>query len=70
MIVIVNGVEEERDCADLLALWEEHSAALDIESPTGFAIALNGRLVRRPQWRETTIQAGDRIEIVRAFAGG
>jgi sulfur carrier protein len=36
----------------------------------GFAVAVNGALVPRVRWPETTLQAGDKVEIVRAFAGG
>ena len=36
----------------------------------GFAIAVNGALVPRVRWTETALQAGDKVEIVRAFAGG
>lgn len=36
----------------------------------GFAVAVNGALVPRVRWPETALQAGDKVEIVRAFAGG
>ena len=36
----------------------------------GFAVAVNGALVPRVRWSETRLQAGDKVEIVRAFAGG
>jgi sulfur carrier protein len=36
----------------------------------GFAVAVNGSLVPRVRWPETRLQAGDKVEIVRAFAGG
>jgi sulfur carrier protein len=36
----------------------------------GFAVAVNGSLVPRVRWPETKLQAGDKVEIVRAFAGG
>ena len=36
----------------------------------GFAVAVNGALVPRVRWAETNLQAGDKVEIVRAFAGG
>ena len=70
MIVVVNGCEEERECANLEELWTQRCAELDIAGSAGFAMALNGRLVRRPQWGDTPISDGDRVEIVRAFAGG
>lgn len=70
MKIIMNGVEHDCDCASLLELWNAQAREQDIASPRGFAMALNGQLVRREQWPKTSISAGDRIEIVRAFAGG
>ena len=39
-------------------------------SRRGFAIALNGEVVKGQLWDETEINPGDRIEIIRAMAGG
>ena len=36
----------------------------------GIAIAKNDRVVRRAAFAEETVQDGDRIEIIRAVAGG
>jgi sulfur carrier protein len=36
----------------------------------GLAIALNGAVVPRARWAQTAIHAGDKVDIVRAFAGG
>ena len=36
----------------------------------GLAVALNGAVVPRRRWPETAISNGDRIEIVKPFAGG
>jgi len=74
MKININGVEQEFDCsaphASLQQIWEAHGREREIESARGFAIALNGRLVRRAQWPATPIAPGDRIEIVRALSGG
>ncbi|MDF2117483.1 sulfur carrier protein ThiS [Roseiarcaceae bacterium H3SJ34-1] len=74
MKININGIEQEFDCAasraSLQQIWEAHGREREIESARGFAIALNGRLVRRAQWPQTTIAPGDRIEIVRALSGG
>jgi sulfur carrier protein len=66
----VNG--EERDCAvgDLAALWRTETADLDLPTPKGFAIALNGAVIRRDAWAITALQDGDRVEIIRAMQGG
>jgi sulfur carrier protein len=36
----------------------------------GFAVAVNGTVVPRARWSETMLRAGDKVDIVRAFAGG
>ena len=43
---------------------------LNLASPKGYAIALNGGLVRRDKWQSTALVDGDRVEIVRAMQGG
>lgn len=42
---------------------------LSIE-PRGVAVAIDGEVVRRSEWTETTIEDGNAIEIVTAVAGG
>jgi sulfur carrier protein len=66
----VNG--EERDCAsaDLADLWRAETAELDLPTPKGFAIALNGAVVPRAAWPATALHDGDRVEIIRAMQGG
>ena len=70
MRLIVNG--EARDCApsDLADLWRAETAALEIATPKGFAIALNGAVVRRDAWAATALADGDRVEIIRVMQGG
>ena len=36
----------------------------------GIAVALNDAVVPRARWPETTLKAGDRVEIVRPIVGG
>jgi sulfur carrier protein len=70
MILIINGKERETASANLADFWHEEAAALDLASPKGYAIALNGAVVRKDRWQDTGLSAGDRIEIVRAIQGG
>jgi sulfur carrier protein len=42
---------------------------LDIE-PRGAAVAVNGEIVRRAEWTDTSLVDGDVVEIVSAAAGG
>ena len=66
MQIIVNG--EPRDCADgasVAKLLEEFAIPM-----AGTAVARNEVLVRRAQYADTTLQPGDRMEIIHAVAGG
>ncbi len=66
----VNGEERVSACRDLAELWRAETAALDLANPKGFAIALNGAVVRRDAWAQTVLSEGDRVEIIRAMQGG
>ena len=70
MRLSVNGEERVCACADLAALWRAETAELDLPDPKGFAIALNGEVVRRDAWAATALNDGDRVEIIRAMQGG
>jgi sulfur carrier protein len=63
----VNGVEAEvavTTIAELLALR-------GIDPKARFlAVALNGAVVRRADWPEAALAAGDDVEIVRPLQGG
>ena len=66
MKLIVNG--EERNVAEGLTvarLLEEMQVP-----EKGTAVARNDRVVKRAEQGGTRIEAGDRIEIIRAVAGG
>ncbi len=70
MILTVNGEPRESASANLAELWREETEDLNLDSPKGYAIALNGALVRKDKWQSTTLGDGDRVEIVRAMQGG
>jgi sulfur carrier protein len=63
----VNGETEPLTVATLAALLEEK--ALDT-SQRGIAVAVNGAIVPRGAWPQTTLRPGDSVEIVRARQGG
>jgi sulfur carrier protein len=63
----VNGEAEPLLVATLAALLEEK--AVDI-GQRGIAVALNGAIVPRAAWPQTTLRPGDSVEIVRARQGG
>ena len=63
----VNGQDELLEVATLAALLQEK--AVDT-GKRGIAVAVNGAIVPRTAWAQTTLRAGDRIEIVRVLQGG
>ena len=70
MQLTVNGALRETASDNLAELWRAETEHLDLESPKGYAIALNGALIRKDKWQSTALADGDRVEIVRAVQGG
>jgi sulfur carrier protein len=70
MRLSINGEERVTACRDLADLWRAETAELGLPNPKGFAVALNGALVRRDAWAATALNDGDRVEIIRAMQGG
>ena len=66
----LNGEERVITCRDLAELWRTETAELELANPKGFAIALNGAVVRRDAWASTPLREGDQVEIIRAMQGG
>ncbi|MCA1469068.1 sulfur carrier protein ThiS [Bradyrhizobium sp. IC3195] len=65
MLLIVNGEPREVSAASVDALLAE----LDYEG-SHFAIALNYDVVPKSRWAETSLKAGDEIEIITPRQGG
>ena len=65
MQVTVNGEHREVSASRVDALLAE----LEYEG-THYAIALNYDVVPKSRWAETTLNAGDEIEIITARQGG
>ncbi len=63
----VNGDPRPLAATTVADLLREES--LDLER-RGIAVALNGSVVPRRQWPDTTLRAGDEVEIVKPFTGG
>lgn len=68
MKLIVNGkeVDTEPDVT-VEALLEQ---SLKTDGRDGIAVAVNGEVVPKGAWSEKVLQAGDRVEIIRAVQGG
>jgi sulfur carrier protein len=63
----VNGVEEEIAVSTIAELL----AARGVDPAARFlAVAVNGAVVRRAEWPNRTLAAGDAVEIVRPLSGG
>ena len=52
--------------------YSDVAALLDLQNapPGGIAVALNGRVVPRADWKNAPLNDGDEIEIIRAVQGG
>jgi thiamine biosynthesis protein ThiS len=70
MKLTVNGQERHYEAATLAELWRAETTELNVGEPRGFAISLNGTVVRRAAWSVTAIRDGDTVEIIRAMSGG
>ena len=70
MKITVNGEDRVTEAPTLAALWVVETERLDPTSRRGFAIARNGEVVRATRWDHTALEDGDRVEIIRAMAGG
>ncbi len=70
MRLTVNGEARDTGVRTLAALWAAETEQLEPASRRGFAIALNGEVVRAARWDDTDVNEGDRVEIIRAVAGG
>ena len=70
MKLTINGTQRDCEAANLAELWRAETAALEFAEPRGFAISLNGEVVRRAAWTATPVREGDAVEIIRAMSGG
>lgn len=68
MEITVNGAARSVPDAATLA---EVLNGLGLPSPErGMAVSLNGEVVRRAEWAQCRIRAGDQVEVVQATQGG
>ena len=63
----VNGEERRIAAASVIELLRAEGVD---PARRGVAVALNGQVVRRADWADTALSAGDAVEIVKPFAGG
>ena len=68
MNVVINGTETPAE--DGVSL-ESLLKGINISpNQKGIAVAVNDAVKPRATWPDTTLQAGDRVEIIRAVQGG
>lgn len=65
--LLVNGEPRHYTRLTIAELLQE--MGIDPQRP-GIAVAVNDTVVPRSEWSEMVLQPGDRVEIVRAVAGG
>lgn len=67
MNIYINDTEHElpQDAAITAAL-----DAIGMSSQKGIAIAINNNVVPRTEWHNTTLQANDKVTLIRATQGG
>ena len=70
MKLTVNGAPRDSAAVNLADLWRAETAELELADSRGFAISLNGEVVRRADWTATAVHEGDAVEIIRAMSGG
>ena len=66
MTVVING--EARTLPQGTTIAE--IASMLAAAPTGVAVAVNGEVVPRGDWGNTTINDDDRVEVLTAVQGG
>ena len=66
MEVIING--EQHQVAGPMSLGD--AVSMLTTAAIGVAVALNGEVVRRPDWTSTPLSPGDQVEVLTAVQGG
>ena len=72
MKIKINGENykhQHKDCS-LSKVLIVYLSREDIETIRGRAVAINGTLIRKSDWRNTQVEEGDEIEVLTATQGG
>lgn len=67
MQVTINGEQKDLEAQTLQELLESYDVDTD---SGGVAVAVNDIVVTRDEWEDRSLEAQDRIEIIRATQGG
>ena len=69
MKLLVNG--ESRELPDALTIADlVAEEAPELASGRGVAVAVDAEIVPRGEWANTTLEAGQRVELLAAMQGG
>ena len=68
MRIVLNG--EPRELGDSARVRDAVLAAGSPAEARGVAVALDGEVVPRGRWADTTLSEGQRVEVVQAVQGG
>jgi thiamine biosynthesis protein ThiS len=72
MKIKINGEDythPDEDCT-LLRVLIIYLSREDIEQIRGIAVAMNGALILKTDWRNTFVEEGDELEVLTATQGG
>ena len=68
MTITVNG--STVDVAEHATVVDAVTTVGKSDADRGIAVAVNGEVVPRREWRETRLTDGDKVEVLTAVAGG
>ena len=66
MLILINGKETETTAATVAELL----AGMKLDEAQFLAVSRNGAVVKRTEWNDTRLAAGDRIDILTIVGGG
>jgi sulfur carrier protein len=66
-MIFINGERKPLSSSTLIELLEENGVD---SSKGGVAVALNGEVVPRADWAQTSMKTDDKVEIVHIVRGG
>ena len=72
MKIKINGENytyQHKDCS-LSKVLIVYLSREDIEAVGGIAVAINGSLIRKSDWKNTQVEDGDELEVLTATQGG
>jgi sulfur carrier protein len=67
-VITVNG--QPRELPPQLSVAQVVSELTGAPDARGVAVAVNGEVVPRAAWATTTVESGDRVEVLTATQGG